>query len=195
MKALSGVISSCIFCLKWLWTCCWPVWLCVGRDLLRLGGTLPGHNRKSPDSSQEIVRQQMSQTLPIRVWAAGKSEDTELTKDYLETLTRRAWCKIKKNKIKERKLWLWREKEDRFGDFFPPWRFNVHLKRTFHCSVCVHYTCGFVTIDIKPNLLLPPLRLCLHVCMCFLLVGNRSFPLFVLRLRTRELTQMVGFSV
>ncbi|XP_078120591.1 ephrin type-B receptor 3 [Sander vitreus] len=36
-------------------------------DLLRLGGTLPGHNRKSPDSSQEIVRQQMSQTLPIRV--------------------------------------------------------------------------------------------------------------------------------
>ncbi|XP_051261209.1 ephrin type-B receptor 3 [Dicentrarchus labrax] len=36
-------------------------------DLLRLGGTLPGHNRKSPESSQEIVRQQMSQTLPIRV--------------------------------------------------------------------------------------------------------------------------------
>ncbi|XP_039878194.1 ephrin type-B receptor 3 [Simochromis diagramma] len=36
-------------------------------DLLRLGGTLPGHNRKSPDSSQEIIRQQMSQTLPIRV--------------------------------------------------------------------------------------------------------------------------------
>ncbi|XP_060939994.1 ephrin type-B receptor 3 [Limanda limanda] len=36
-------------------------------DLLRLGGTLPGHNRKSPDTSQEIVRQQMSQTLPIRV--------------------------------------------------------------------------------------------------------------------------------
>uniref|UniRef100_A0A8D3A854 Ephrin type-B receptor 3 n=1 Tax=Scophthalmus maximus TaxID=52904 RepID=A0A8D3A854_SCOMX len=36
-------------------------------DLLRLGGTLPGHNRKSPDGSQEIVRQQMSQTLPIRV--------------------------------------------------------------------------------------------------------------------------------
>ncbi|XP_070701431.1 ephrin type-B receptor 3 [Pempheris klunzingeri] len=36
-------------------------------DLLRLGGTLPGHNRKSPDSSQEIARQQMSQTLPIRV--------------------------------------------------------------------------------------------------------------------------------
>ncbi|XP_076001252.1 ephrin type-B receptor 3 [Genypterus blacodes] len=36
-------------------------------DLLRLGGTLPGHNIKSPDSSQEIVRQQMSQTLPIRV--------------------------------------------------------------------------------------------------------------------------------
>ncbi|XP_061746361.1 ephrin type-B receptor 3 isoform X1 [Nerophis ophidion] len=36
-------------------------------DLLRLGGTLPGHNRKSPDSSEEIVRQQMSQTLPIRV--------------------------------------------------------------------------------------------------------------------------------
>ncbi|KAI3375164.1 hypothetical protein L3Q82_021678 [Scortum barcoo] len=36
-------------------------------DLLRLGGTLPGHNRKSPDNSQEIVRQQMSQTLPIRV--------------------------------------------------------------------------------------------------------------------------------
>uniref|UniRef100_A0A3Q2UJK4 Ephrin type-B receptor 3 n=1 Tax=Fundulus heteroclitus TaxID=8078 RepID=A0A3Q2UJK4_FUNHE len=36
-------------------------------DLLRLGGTLPGHNRKSPDDSQEIIRQQMSQTLPIRV--------------------------------------------------------------------------------------------------------------------------------
>ncbi|XP_037314565.1 ephrin type-B receptor 3 [Pungitius pungitius] len=36
-------------------------------DLLRLGGTLPGHNRKSPESSEEIVRQQMSQTLPIRV--------------------------------------------------------------------------------------------------------------------------------
>uniref|UniRef100_A0A3Q4GRH9 Ephrin type-B receptor 3 n=4 Tax=Pseudocrenilabrinae TaxID=318546 RepID=A0A3Q4GRH9_NEOBR len=36
-------------------------------DLLRLGGTLPGHNRKSPDNSQEIIRQQMSQTLPIRV--------------------------------------------------------------------------------------------------------------------------------
>ncbi|TNN54351.1 Ephrin type-B receptor 3 [Liparis tanakae] len=36
-------------------------------DLLRLGGTLPGHNRKSPEISQEIVRQQMSQTLPIRV--------------------------------------------------------------------------------------------------------------------------------
>lgn len=36
-------------------------------DLLRLGGTLPGHNRKSPDSSQEVIRQQMSQTLPIRV--------------------------------------------------------------------------------------------------------------------------------
>ncbi|XP_053185572.1 ephrin type-B receptor 3 [Scomber japonicus] len=36
-------------------------------DLLRLGGTLPGHNRKSPDTSQEVVRQQMSQTLPIRV--------------------------------------------------------------------------------------------------------------------------------
>ncbi|KAK9538930.1 hypothetical protein VZT92_004070 [Zoarces viviparus] len=36
-------------------------------DLLRLGGTLPGHNRKSPESSQESLRQQMSQTLPIRV--------------------------------------------------------------------------------------------------------------------------------
>ncbi|XP_032421307.1 ephrin type-B receptor 3 isoform X1 [Xiphophorus hellerii] len=36
-------------------------------DLLRLGGTLPGHNRKSPEDSQEIIRQQMSQTLPIRV--------------------------------------------------------------------------------------------------------------------------------
>ncbi|KAM6918893.1 ephrin type-B receptor 3 [Xenentodon cancila] len=36
-------------------------------DLLRLGGTLPGHNSKSPDHSQEIIRQQMSQTLPIRV--------------------------------------------------------------------------------------------------------------------------------
>ncbi|KAM4605056.1 ephrin type-B receptor 3 [Polymixia lowei] len=36
-------------------------------DLLRVGGTLPGHHRKSPDNSQEIVRQQMSQTLPIRV--------------------------------------------------------------------------------------------------------------------------------
>ncbi|KAI4810029.1 hypothetical protein KUCAC02_018879, partial [Chaenocephalus aceratus] len=33
-------------------------------DLLRLGGTLPGHNRKSPDSSQEIVRQQMSPNSP-----------------------------------------------------------------------------------------------------------------------------------
>uniref|UniRef100_H2LYT0 Ephrin type-B receptor 3 n=1 Tax=Oryzias latipes TaxID=8090 RepID=H2LYT0_ORYLA len=36
-------------------------------DLLRLGGTLPGNNRKSLDNSQEIIRQQMSQTLPIRV--------------------------------------------------------------------------------------------------------------------------------
>ncbi|TNM97933.1 hypothetical protein fugu_014179 [Takifugu bimaculatus] len=36
-------------------------------DLLRLGGTLPGHNRKSPDGGQEAIRQQMSQTLPIRV--------------------------------------------------------------------------------------------------------------------------------
>ncbi|XP_040027471.1 ephrin type-B receptor 3 [Gasterosteus aculeatus] len=36
-------------------------------DLLRLGGTLPGHNRKSPESCEEIARQQMSQTLPIRV--------------------------------------------------------------------------------------------------------------------------------
>ncbi|XP_029687276.1 ephrin type-B receptor 3 isoform X2 [Takifugu rubripes] len=36
-------------------------------DLLRLGGTLPGHNRKSPDGGQEVIRQQMSQTLPIRV--------------------------------------------------------------------------------------------------------------------------------
>ncbi|CAF97544.1 unnamed protein product, partial [Tetraodon nigroviridis] len=36
-------------------------------DLLRLGGTLPGHNRKSPDGGQEVARQQMSQTLPIRV--------------------------------------------------------------------------------------------------------------------------------
>ncbi|PWA17491.1 hypothetical protein CCH79_00011250 [Gambusia affinis] len=41
--------------------------VCLGRDLLRLGGTLPGHNRKSPEDSQEIIRQQMSQTLPIRV--------------------------------------------------------------------------------------------------------------------------------
>ena len=71
MKALSRVIMSCIFCLKWLRPRRWPVCLCVGRDLLRLGGTLPGHNRKSPDSSQEIVRQQMSQTLPIRVWSGG----------------------------------------------------------------------------------------------------------------------------
>ncbi|KAL3988217.1 hypothetical protein ACER0C_012535 [Sarotherodon galilaeus] len=39
----------------------------LNEDLLRLGGTLPGHNRKSPDNSQEIIRQQMSQTLPIRV--------------------------------------------------------------------------------------------------------------------------------
>ncbi|TWW72827.1 Ephrin type-B receptor 3 [Takifugu flavidus] len=44
---------------------CDPV--CVRRDLLRLGGTLPGHNRKSPDGGQEAIRQQMSQTLPIRV--------------------------------------------------------------------------------------------------------------------------------
>ncbi|CAL8370748.1 unnamed protein product [Boreogadus saida] len=37
-------------------------------DLLQVGGTLPGHHRKGPDEgSQEIVRQQMSQTLPIRV--------------------------------------------------------------------------------------------------------------------------------
>ncbi|XP_061588864.1 ephrin type-B receptor 3 [Cololabis saira] len=36
-------------------------------DLLRLGGTLPGHNSKAPDDSQDIIRQQMSQTLPIRV--------------------------------------------------------------------------------------------------------------------------------
>ncbi|XP_077580666.1 ephrin type-B receptor 3-like isoform X1 [Stigmatopora nigra] len=44
-------------------------------DLLRLGGTLPGHNRKSPDDAgggggaagREMSRQQMSQTLPIRV--------------------------------------------------------------------------------------------------------------------------------
>lgn len=69
MRSFSTVIMSCIFSLKCVSP--WPVWLCVGRDLLRLGGTLPGHNRKSPDSSQEIVRQQMSQTLPIRVWAAA----------------------------------------------------------------------------------------------------------------------------
>ncbi|XP_029560036.1 ephrin type-B receptor 3 isoform X1 [Salmo trutta] len=37
-------------------------------DLLQIGGTLPGHHRKSLDSSQnDIVRQQMSTTLPIRV--------------------------------------------------------------------------------------------------------------------------------
>lgn len=55
--------------------------------------------------------------------------------------------------------------------------------------VCVHYTCGFVTVDIKQDLLLSPLRLCLHVCMCFLLVGNQSFLLFILRLRSRELSR------
>lgn len=31
----------------------------------------------------------------------------------------------------------------------------------------------------------PPLRLCLHVCMCFLLVGNQSFHPSVLRGRRR----------
>ncbi|CDQ91488.1 unnamed protein product, partial [Oncorhynchus mykiss] len=37
-------------------------------DLMRIGGTLPGHHIKSLDSSQnDIVRQQMSATLPIRV--------------------------------------------------------------------------------------------------------------------------------
>nr|XP_023865134.1 ephrin type-B receptor 3-like [Salvelinus alpinus] len=37
-------------------------------DLMRIGGTLPGHHMKSLDSSQnDIVRQQMSATLPIRV--------------------------------------------------------------------------------------------------------------------------------
>ena len=72
VTAHGGVIMSCCFCLKWVWTVSWPVWCCVCRDLLRLGGTLPGHNRKSPDNSQEIIRQQMSQTLPIRVWTAAK---------------------------------------------------------------------------------------------------------------------------
>lgn len=85
MRALSGVILSCIFCFKRLWARCSPVRLCVGRDLLRLGGTLPGHNRKSPDSSQEIVRQQMSQTLPIRVWAAAHRRNWLKTSD--KTLT------------------------------------------------------------------------------------------------------------
>lgn len=81
-----------------------------------------------------------------------------------------------------------------FWRFLSAWRFNVHLKRTSHSSVCVHYTCGFVTVDIKPDLLLSPLRLCLHVCMRFLLVGNQSFLLFILRLRSRALREMIGFS-
>lgn len=69
-----------------------------------------------------------------------------------------------------------RKKKDCLGDFFPPWRFNVHLKRTFHCSVCVHYTCGFVTVDIKAKPPIAPSQVvfaCLHV---FSAGGKWVFP-------------------
>lgn len=45
----------------------------------------------------------------------------------------------------------------------------------FQCVCSLLDTCGFVTIDLKPDFLLLPLRLCLHVCMCFLLVGESVF--------------------
>lgn len=41
-------------------------------DLCRVGGTLPGHQRKSIGDAQDM-KQQMSQTLPIRVWLIKKN--------------------------------------------------------------------------------------------------------------------------
>ncbi len=44
----------------------------VCSDLCRVGGTLPGHQRKSIGDAQDM-KQQMSQTLPIRVWLIKKN--------------------------------------------------------------------------------------------------------------------------
>lgn len=42
------------------------------------------------------------------------------------------------------------------------------------CVCSLLDTCGFVKTNIKAKLPFAPLRLCLHVCMSFLLVGSRS---------------------
>lgn len=62
---------------------CWiSLSLSLCRDLYRVGGTLPGHQRKSLGGVQDM--RQMSQTLPIRVWPT-KETTCQRLKGYKRT--------------------------------------------------------------------------------------------------------------
>ena len=153
---------------------CWQGPAAARRNAARTQQEESGHQSGNRSATDEPNSPHQS------VSCHKSSEDAGRMRNYLETLLQKEPnVKYKKKKREERNC---REQGPTFGDFFffPDWRFNVHLKRTFHCScVCsLLDTFWICKIDIRPNFLLPPLRLCLHVCMCFLLVGNPSLPLF-----------------